>query len=81
MIIPKSSTAICSLLARESFSKDCDLHQLTRAVIGFILVVVATCSTPVNEDIYLFELRRTSSNETTIARVGLLGVCGDHFGR
>lgn len=55
---------------------------LTRClVIGFILLVVATCSVPVNENIYLFELRGVTSDETTIARVGVLGLCGDYIGR
>jgi hypothetical protein len=57
------------------------LLLLTSTVIAFILLVVATCSTPVNENIYLFELRGTSSNETTIARIGVLGLCGDYIGR
>lgn len=50
-------------------------------VIGFILLVVTTCSVPVNENIYLFELRGVTSNETEIARVGVLGLCGDYIGR
>lgn len=58
-----------------------DQETLTVAVIGFILLVVATCSVPVNENLYLFELRGVTSNETSIARVGVLGLCGDFQGR
>lgn len=81
MIIPKSTAAVSTILSGMPLILLYRIILTHIAVMSFILLVVATCSVPVNENLYLFELRGTALNETSIARVGVLGLCGDFQGR